>query len=174
MKFDFNTSMAMADRLTAHINAGKPGFLALWRDGDSVILGTQRSPRPVVHLKVDFVDGPSQCRATEKDFHGLLLAGWNSDHNNVDIIWREDDDSETILLSSEGNPLSGSLLVVATTGWEQNPQTWVESIAFSHGQGALYFGSDENFVRYANTVSMLAEQLKPKMAEKVSTYAHEF
>ncbi len=152
-------STAMAERLVANIRVGKPGFLGLWREKGSIQMCTQRRTLTVVHLQIDFTDGSSSCQITEEDFHGQLFAGWNKDCDNVDIISFMDETTETVQFSSRDRLLSGSLLVIAAVESDieprAEPQAWAESIVFNRGQGAIYFGSDENFVLYAGTISKL-------------------
>ena len=145
---------SVTERLLAHICAGKLGYLGLWRENDVVFLRTQGTIRHVVHLQMDFTDGRSKYRATEEDFRGELLAGPSNDFSNVQIIWKTGEDPETVSFSSESCLLTGSLLVTVAIGQEQ---TWAESVVFSRGRGAFYFGSAENFVHYAHTVSKLVE-----------------
>ena len=158
-KLDF--SIAMAERIVANINAGRPGFFGLWKEGNSVLLGTQRKILPVTQLKMDFTDGHTSYYATEENFRGQLLAGRSSDFDNVNIISFADEKLETIQFSSERNLLDGTLHVFAAVNQGRELQELVHSIAFTHGQGALYFGLDESLVQYVRTVSMLTG--KPKL-----------
>lgn len=158
-KLDF--SIAMAERIVANINAGKPGFFGLWKEGDSILLGTQHKILPVVQFEMDFTDGHVLYHATEENFQGQLLAGRSSDFDNVNIISFADEKPETIRFSSARDLLNGSLLVIAAVNQGRELQELAHSIVFTHGQGALYFGLDEDFVRYARTVSKLTG--KPKL-----------
>lgn len=152
-KLDF--SIAMAERLVANINAGKPGFFGVWREGDSILLGTQRKILPVTQLEMDFTDGHASYQITEENFQGHLLAGWSSNFDDVNVISFADEKLETIRFSSERGLLSGSLLVIAAVNHGRESQELAHSIVFTCGQGALYFGLDENFVRYARIASEL-------------------
>ncbi len=155
MNTKLDASIAKAERLVANINAGKPGSFGMWKKGDSVLLGTQRKILPVTLLEMEFTDGHALYHATEESFQGQLLAGWSSDFDNVNIISFADEKPETIRFSSERGLLSGSLLIIAAVNQGRESQELAHSIVFSHGQGALYFGLDEKFVRYARISSEL-------------------
>ena len=148
-------SMAMAERLTANINAGKPGFMAILKKDDSMLLVTQRRMLPVTFFEMSFTDGHSRYQATKESFQEQLLVGLNSEYDNVSLVSFADDPPETVHFSSEQGLLSGSLFVVAAVEQCGEPRAWTESVVFSRGQGALYYGLDEQFAQYAQVVSRL-------------------